>query len=96
MSLRTWKPNEPHGPVKLLGWRRWRDKYGNWTKYHAFLSNHRRNHIDENADILVSDACRVGWAYLTDKWESLPFEQDPPKDKRCKNCLRDLAKLGLI
>ena len=85
------------GELKLIGWRNFLGKRGERGKFHAFLLNHPRNHYDRyDDDILISDACGHGWAYYTENNELLSFETNPPIDKCCKNCIRELKKYGLF
>ena len=87
---------EPEGEIKLFGWRRWKDVYGKWGKYHALLINHPRNHYNRKSEMIssniwLSDACGRGWGAYVE-----PIEHNPPKSKCCKNCIRELEKLGIL
>jgi len=90
---------KPVGDPKLIGWYAWpvpswgpyfaqRRRLG---KYHAFLLNNPKNYKHPDDDhITVWDACgRNGIP------EDADFEENPPIENRCKNCLKELKKLGI-
>jgi len=85
---------KPDGDPVLLGWYRWKGRGGKWQKYHAFLWNHPRNYQQETifgVKQMIRDACGKGWTN-----RKAELVQSPPHDKRCKQCIRELEKLGLL
>ena len=74
----------PKDRTNVVGWYAW-DR----GKYHAFLINHPKNSKTlVTGRVTIWSACNSqGINVLAD------FSLSPPIEKRCKNCLRELARV---
>jgi hypothetical protein len=72
----------PKDRTNVIGWYRW--GYG---KYHAFLTNHPNNSKSLITGRLTTwSACNInGTNILAD------FTLDPPIEKRCRTCMKNLG-----